>query len=768
MSKHLNLKLTTKLLLAFILFTLFTSIVQVASTYFMNEKAAIRDTKDNLASINTLKKKNIEEYFKMKRENLSVLLANPLTESAFTDFLRTYYATYNPQTLTFNAKSDDYIRNYNKYINYLTKYINSYNFDDLYLLSVNEGAVLFSVNKKTELGNSLSALTYKNSSLVTIWKTVSKSRDIEIQDYSAYSSDLAKPYILIGSPVFRGDDMIGVIILQLSEKDVDNIVRDRSGLGSTGESFIAGLNAERIPELRSSMILQKGQIGDQINGRHIDAVLKKGEAGSDIITQKDGIDYITSYERLNIKGLRWGIISNVQKDEVLAQVTDLISYSSLMAIVLLLVVFIVGYNIANQITHPILQIKENLLMLSLGKLPKGTIEVKTSNEIGEIQSAFNAVVDGMKGYVDFADKIGKKQLDTTFERLSEHDVLGTSLLVMQKNLKDADEAARKRQKEEEKQRWMTEGIAKFGDILRQNFETLEKHAENIIINLTNFLKVNQGGLFIYNDENTNKPTINLLACFAFERVKYIDKSIEPGEGLIGSCFTEKETIYLTNIPEDFPNIVSGLGGAKPKSVLIVPLKVDEKVLGIIELISFNEMEKHEIEFVEKIAENIGSSILSSQINDKTAKLLAESKLQSQQMAAQEEEMRQNMEELQATQEESMRKEAENNSVIHALNNCVLVAYLSLEGKITETNDKFVQLLGKQYHELMGVHYGKFNSYASDTHFFDEIVETGGATLISAINTPNGDVLLSEHYTVIYNTYEEPIKILLIAYEAPNT
>lgn len=768
MQKHLNLKLTTKLLLAFILFTLFTTVVQIVSTYYMNEKATIRDTKENLASINTLKKKNIEEYFKLKRENLSVLIADPLVESAFTDFMQDYNASFNAQTLTFDAKSDDYIRNYNKYINYLTKYINSYNFDDLYFLSDTEGAILFSVNKKAELGNCLTALSYKNSSLASIWKVVAKSRDIEIQDYSAYSNDLSKPYILLGSPVFRGDDLLGVVVLQLSEKDIDDIVRDRSGLGSTGESFIAGLNVERIPELRSTMILQKGMIGDQINGRHIDAVLKKGEAGSDIVTLKDGIDYISSYERLNIKGLRWAIISSAQKDEVLAPVIDLISYSLLMSIVLMLIVFILGYNIAVQITNPILQVKENLLMLSQGKLPKGNIEVKTTNEIGEIQSAFNAVVDGMKGYVEFADKIGKKQLDTTFERLSEYDVLGTSLLVMQKNLKDADVGARKRQKEEEKQRWMTEGVAKFGDILRQNFDTLEKHAENIIINLTNFLNVNQGGLFIYNDENANKPTINLLACFAFERVKYIEKSIQPGEGLIGSCFTEKETIYLTNIPEDFPNIISGLGGAKPKSVLIVPLKVDDKVLGVIELISFSEMEKHEIEFVEKIAENIGSSILSSQINDKTAKLLAESKLQSQQMAAQEEEMRQNMEELQATQEESMRKEAENNSVIHALNNCVYVVYLSLEGKITDANEKFMVLLDKQYHELIGTNYGRYNSFASEPRFFTEIVESGGASLVSAITTPDGDVLLSEHYTVFYNSYDEPYRILLLAFDAPHS
>jgi len=764
MQKQLNLKLTTKLLLAFVIFTLFTAVVQVASTFYMNEKYSIQSTYENLTSINGLKKKHLEDFFKQKRENLSVLISSSAIEDAFSDFAAYADSTFDGKSETFNAKSDEYVAIYNKHTNFLSKFVNSYGFSELFLLSEDEGTILFATNQKTDLGNSLSNSLFKNSALGIVWKTVAKTRDVVIQDHLTYSTDIAKPFILLGTPVYKGDNIIGIVVLQMPEKEIDNIVRNRSGLGSTGETFCAGLNAERIPELRSSMVLAKGQVGDQVNGRHIDAVLKKGEAGNDIVTYKDGIEYIVSYDRLNIKGLRWGIVSSIQKNEILDQVQRIAKYSGLMAVILVLVVLLVGFNIAIQITKPILLVKDRLLLLSRGVLPKTKFEVKTDNEIGEIQSAFNSVVDGMKGYVDFADKIGRNQLDATFERLSDNDVLGTSLLVMQKNLKDADLAAKQRQKEEEKQRWMTEGIAKFGDILRQNFDSLEKHAENIIVNLTNFLHVNQGGIFIYNDENPSDPTLDLLACFAFERIKYLDFSIRPGEGLVGACFTEKETIYLTNIPEDFPNIVSGLGGAKPKSVLLVPLRVDDRVLGIIELISFNALESHEIDFVEKIAENIGSSIASSQMNDKTAKLLEESKLRSEQMAAQEEEMRQNMEELQATQEESMRKEAENNSIIHALNSCTFVAHLTLDGRFSEVNDKYLSLFGKRYNDVIGEHYGNYNSIVSDPSFWEGVIAEGGASIVSKVQGEE-TVMLQEHYTVIYNTYEEPMRILIIAYEA---
>ena len=131
-----------------------------------------------------------------------------------------------------------------------------------------------------------------------------------------------------------------------------------------------------------------------------------------------------------------------------------------------------------------------------------------------------------------------------------------------------------------------------------------------------------------------------------------------GEGLLGQCFLEKEQVYMTKVPDDYTHITSGLGGATPGSVLLMPLLTNETIVGVMELASFKPFTPAQIEFIKTAAENIAASIVSSRTTERVKRLLQESQQQAEEMKAQEEEMRQNMEELQATQEEMSRKNAD--------------------------------------------------------------------------------------------------------------
>lgn len=213
----------------------------------------------------------------------------------------------------------------------------------------------------------------------------------------------------------------------------------------------------------------------------------------------------------------------------------------------------------------------------------------------------------------------------------------------------------KSQAQDRQRQWASDGLAMFANLLRQHSADSAHLYDALISQVVKYMKASQGGLFLVQDENAREPFIEQVACYAYERKKHLKQRIEIGEGLIGQAVQENDVLYLTDVPQDYINITSGLGKASPTSILIMPLRVNDKVEGVIELASFNEFEPYQMEFLQKLGESIAASVTTTRINEKTKLLLEASQQQAEELRAQEEEMRQNMEELMATQEEMERK-----------------------------------------------------------------------------------------------------------------
>jgi PAS domain S-box-containing protein len=251
----------------------------------------------------------------------------------------------------------------------------------------------------------------------------------------------------------------------------------------------------------------------------------------------------------------------------------------------------------------------------------------------------------------FIEAVSNGDYAVNLELEGDNSNLTNKLVTMRDKLKENTESDRKRG-------WTTMGLAQIGEILRATTKNSSELYDNIIRFIVKYTKSNQGGLFIINEEDdTQKKTyLELIACYAFERKKFLTKRVELGEGLVGQSFLEGEKIYLLDVPQEYVSISSGLGGSKPKSLLIVPMKLNGKVFGVIELASFNKFEDYEIELIEKLAETIASTISTVRVNESTRILLEKNLQQAEEMKAQEEELHQNMEELEATQEEMRRKQ----------------------------------------------------------------------------------------------------------------
>ncbi len=337
----------------------------------------------------------------------------------------------------------------------------------------------------------------------------------------------------------------------------------------------------------------------------------------------------------------------------------------IMGLILVIGAIIIGVFTINSLAVPINRTKNILLSMSKGVLPKDKLP-EGSDEVGQMSKALNLLVKGLTNIFNFSLEIGKGNFNSEFTPLSDEDVLGHSLIEMRDELRKAAEEEKKRKEEDDQRNWASQGLAKFSDILRKSNNDLEEFSYEIISQLVKYTNTNQGGMYIINDSDKNNIIIEMKACFAFDRRKYLQKEIHVGEGLVGRCYQEKEKIYLTEIPNDYIKITSGLGDENPRALLIVPLIYNDVIYGLIELASFKEFPSYVIEFIERVGESIAATISSIKANIQTTYLLEQSQQQAEEMAAQEEEMRQNMEELRATQEQSARREEELNREVQEL------------------------------------------------------------------------------------------------------
>lgn len=498
--------------------------------------------------------------------------------------------------------------------------------------------------------------------------------------------------------------------------------------------------------------------------------VKNGKKFSFFKYDDAGKEYYVSFTPLQLgKSVTpWSIGIVVPVEEITVKAYYNLYISILVTILGLTLLTYIIWVISKEFSKPITE-----TTLVLKELAKGDIEltkqlkIKRNDEIGEIKQSVNKLISGLNKTAEFASQIGQGNLDSKFEVLSKKDVLGNSLLEMRKSLERAQNEDKKRKEIDQKQSWATKGTARFGEILRENTDNINEFSYNIISNLVRYIDANQGGLYVINDKNNNDIYIELAACYAYNKRKKLTKKIPYGVGLIGRCIMEANKIYITNLPKDYINITSGLGGDSPSCILVVPLKFNENVLGVIEIASFKKLEPYKIEFIEKISESIASTISNVKINEKTVLLLEESKIQSEELTSHEEEMRQNMEEMRATQEELNSKIADISNILTSYKAISLSAEYNLSGHLINISNSYLKLLNLNKSFIIGEKHGSLisgMSYGSEKfeEFWADLRIGIKKRVLQHFHVEDKELWIYENYSPVYDNKNNIIKIICIA------
>lgn len=212
-------------------------------------------------------------------------------------------------------------------------------------------------------------------------------------------------------------------------------------------------------------------------------------------------------------------------------------------------------------------------------------------------------------------------------------VLGVLMFLTSRNIHrtvtdSANQSERARRSKEIQAELMTEV---------QGVEDLASAGSIIVSRTAQALDAKHGALYLHQADDPDR--FALTSSYAFHRRKGLPTSYGMGEGLVGQCALEGTRIEVTGAPGDYVEIISGLGKTAPMSLILIPIKFETEVLGVLELAGLRLFSEDDVELLESIALGAGVAIAAIESAHKTRELLRISQAQTEELQTQEEELR---------------------------------------------------------------------------------------------------------------------------------
>ncbi|MBI4775718.1 MAG: MCP four helix bundle domain-containing protein [Deltaproteobacteria bacterium] len=237
-----------------------------------------------------------------------------------------------------------------------------------------------------------------------------------------------------------------------------------------------------------------------------------------------------------------------------------------------------------------------------------------------------------------ADAIAQGNLDVPVEAKGKDETgrLGASIRQMQSSLRKSRDDAAARD-------WLKTGIARLNDLMRGEQELTDLSA-GIISEIVTYLGA-QVGAFYLMDNTHGKPLLRLTGSYAYSKRKNLSNEFGLGEGLVGQAALEKKPIVVRNVPEDYIKVTSGLGEAVPRFVSVFPFLFDGRVKGLVEIGALDEVSDLHFEYLKQAMPAVAISIETAQKREQLSESLARAQALTEELEAQQEELKAANEEL---------------------------------------------------------------------------------------------------------------------------
>ncbi len=342
----------------------------------------------------------------------------------------------------------DYAKYHSLYHPILLDYLENFDYYDIFLVDSKSGNIVYSVFKELDYATSLIDGPFADTGLGTVFKKANmanSSNFIVLDDFKAYPPSYDSPASFIATPIFSGNEKIGILIFQMPIGRINQIMThdenwNQAGLGESGETYLVGEDSLMRSLSRFIIEDKEGYLTAIKNYGLSDDIVNKistkntsislhpiktegsraalaGNTGFKIFSDYRNVPVLSSYTPLSIEGLNWAILAEIDEEEAFRSSSELsnelILLTTIETIVLIILAAGIGYFFAGKLSNPIIQFSNVIKEIEHDSDLTRSIDINSKDELGEAASAFNSMLSTFQSSIEQVSKSTSKMNETT-------------------------------------------------------------------------------------------------------------------------------------------------------------------------------------------------------------------------------------------------------------------------------------------------------------------------------------------------------------------
>ncbi len=334
---------------------------------------------------------------------------NQIDDSAVA--LQYHYIQANPNPLgskdMLDRASDQssYSEIHAKYHPVIRNFLKKFGYYDIFLVHPDTGKIIYSVFKELDFATSLTSGPYANTNFADAFRKANSANStnaVVFTDFKQYFPSYEAPAGFVASPIYRGNQKIGVLIFQFPIDNINAIMKERAGMGKTGETYLLGSDML----MRSDSFLDPDNHSVAASFRHpekgkVDTAASRaaieGKTNEEIISDYNGNLVLSAYTPISFEGLNWALLAEIDKAEAFAAITTLQWVAMVVAVIGIVCIIAVALLITRAIVRPVQGVVSSLTELSQGEGDLTTrLPVSTQDEIGQLAERFNDFMEKLQ------------------------------------------------------------------------------------------------------------------------------------------------------------------------------------------------------------------------------------------------------------------------------------------------------------------------------------------------------------------------------------